>query len=139
MSGKIAILDGDAWFLSILELRLAQAGYDSILASQPGDIDALIAADPPDLLILDTWVEQRDDGWALLQRLWSCPRAAAMPVVICTSDLTALQHHTTLLRERHCTILPKPFAPDYLLATIQALGVKALPDGSPLSARLQAP
>jgi DNA-binding response OmpR family regulator len=121
MQRVIALFDGDWAWLDILDTVLTDEGYRTVLGNTGTDAYDLIQHSQPDLVILDTWLNTRDDGWALLQRIWSSSATASIPVVVCSSDRKSLPEDLPLLRERHYVVLEKPFALADLLAQITAL------------------
>src|SRR3712207_1990749 len=120
----IAVLDGDWACKDLLVEVLTAAGYHAVGWTVGTDAAALIQHSRPDLVILDTWLQERDDGWALLQWLWRTPGTATIPVLVCSSDPQALHGRLPLLAERGCAALAKPFALAELRAQLRTLLVR---------------
>ena len=63
----IAVVDGDWACQDLFGDVLTSAGHHPVLWDVRTDAFDLIARLRPDLVILDTWLRARDDGWQLLQ------------------------------------------------------------------------
>jgi two-component system phosphate regulon response regulator PhoB len=70
---------------------------------------AAVAADPPDLLLLDGRGLPGDSGWAFLERLKADPRTAPIPVVILTGEGWATEGHAARLAALDTVLVLKPF------------------------------
>ena len=119
--GVIAVLDGDWACQDLLLEVLTAAGYHVVGWTVGTDAAALIQQSRPDLVILDTWLQARDDGWVLLQGLWRTPGTATIPVLVCSPDPQGLHARLPLLAERGCAVLAKPFALAELHVQIRSL------------------
>ncbi len=115
----IAVLDGDWACLDVLDDVLTTAGYQTVLWEAGTDPDALIGLSRPDLVILDSWLQERGDGLQLLERLGHDPLTASIPVLICSSEGESLP--LRLSPDRRYAILAKPFELAGLLAAVAAL------------------
>ena len=82
----IAVLDGDWGCLDLLDDVLTDAGYQTVLWEAGTEADALIRRSQPDLVILDSWLQERGDGLQLLERLGHDPLTASIPALICSSE-----------------------------------------------------
>ena len=108
-AGVIAVLDGDWGCRALLDDVLTSLGYQTVLWQPEMDPFALIERCQPSLLILDTWLEVRHDGWALLQQLWRRPATAAIPVLVCTSDPRWQPEQFPGQGQARYMVLEKPF------------------------------
>ena len=119
----IAVLDNDPSFLSLMHDLLTEEGYAPLLWHVSARLDphALLRQVQPALVILDLWIEQRDDGWQLLKRLWGDAETTHIPAVILTGEPTTLPVRTELLHAMHCALVRKPFDLQDLLGTIAAM------------------
>jgi DNA-binding response OmpR family regulator len=107
----IAVLDNDPSFLSLMHELLTDAGYRT-LRCRPGDVvsaHALVKRVRPALVILDLWLEQRDDGWSFLTQMWDDSETAHIPALIVTGEKVSQPVHVEVLHARRCPILKKPF------------------------------
>ena len=116
----IAVLDNDPSFLSLMHELLTEEGYVPLLwdADAQPDPHALLRQVQPALVILDLWIERRDDGWELLKRLWADVETTHIPAVIVTGEPAVLPVRADLLRAMHCEVVRKPFDLHDLLTTI---------------------
>jgi len=73
-------------------------------------------------VILDTWLATRDAGWTLLQLLKLDPVTKDTPVLVCTSDVEALEMRARAL-ENHGTVsvLNKPYTREALIAAVEKI------------------
>ena len=115
----IAVLDGDWACQDLLAEVLIDAGYHPVLWDVRTDAYDLIERVRPDLVILDTWLQERDDGWKLLQRMWRTPATAAIPAIVCSSDPQVFHEEMPLAMEQCTAVLAKPFALTDLLVSIR--------------------
>jgi DNA-binding response OmpR family regulator len=119
----IAVLDTDPAILSLMHDLLTEEGYAPLLwhASAQPDPHALLRQVQPALVLLDFWIERRDDGWGLLNRLWADTETAHIPAVILTGEQDALPVRAEVLRAMHCAVVRKPFDLQELLDAIAAV------------------
>lgn len=82
--------------------------------------EAALLREPPDLILLDLRLEERDTGWTLLQTFRQAPALRAVPVIVCSADVAFLRANAERLRELGCAVLPKPFDLDTLLGLVAA-------------------
>ena len=106
----IAVLDNDPSFLSLMHDLLSEEGYAPLLwyVSAQFDPHALLRQVQPALVILDFWIERRDDGWELLKRLWSDAETTHIPAVIVTGETTVLPVRADLLHAMRCQVVRSP-------------------------------
>lgn len=135
----IAILDNDPAILSLIHALLTDEGFASLLRhpSEGADAQALLRQTQPNLVLLDLWLEERDDGWALLEQLWGDMDTALIPVIIVTGESVLSPEHADRLRAMRCPVVRKPFELQDLLTTVAtALGpsppTRAQSDGVPV-------
>ena len=119
--GVIAVLDGDWGCRALLDDVLTSMGYRTVLWEPEMDPFALLERCRPSLLILDSWLEVRHDGWALLQQLWRSPTLAAIPVLVCTSDPRWQAEPLPGQAQARYTVLEKPFELTALLESVVAM------------------
>lgn len=99
----IAVLDNDPFFLSLMHDLLTDEGYTPLLwhASEWARAHALLRRLRPHLVILDLWMEGRDDGWAFLKRLWGDAKTTHIPTVIVTGEPQSLPVQADVLHALH--------------------------------------
>ena len=83
---RIAVVNHDAVFLSLVRKILETEGYEAIICPEGTAAHEIISTGQPDLVLLDTWLEFRESGWTLLQTLRLDERTRDIPVVVATSD-----------------------------------------------------
>lgn len=121
----IAVLDDDPSFLSLMHDLLTDEGYRTLrwYAGEWTRAHALLKRLQPHLVILDLWMEERDDGWAFLKRLWGDAETTHIPTVIVTGEPESLPVQADVLHALHCQVVRKPFdLQDLLDAIAAALG-----------------
>lgn len=80
----------------------------------------LVQAYRPDLLILDfPPVLREEQGWQLLQKLKMCSDTQDIPILICTTNLRALENNQGWLASKNILAIPKPFTIDELLTAVE--------------------
>ena len=117
----IAVIDDDTPFREMIDEVLREEGYRMIGCATTSDAIALVARTRPDAVILDLWMETRDAGWQLLERLRRDPRTTCVPVLVCSGDVTSLTKNADWLRRGGYAVLEKPFDLTSLLDSIGAM------------------
>lgn len=85
MTGRtLLVVDDDPAIRLILVQNLKLEGYEVKEAIDGGEALDLIAAEPPDLIILDVMLPVLD-GFEVLERLRSKPATAELPVIMLTA------------------------------------------------------
>ncbi len=80
MEGKVLIVDDDPVFVTILEDRLAQAGYHVESTSNGREAMEMVRSVDPDIVLSDIMMPEMD-GYELQRRLRSDPETAAIPFI----------------------------------------------------------
>ena len=119
----IAVLDNDPSFLSLMHELLTDEGYRTLRwhASEWARAHAVLRRLQPHLVILDLWMEERDDGWAFLKRLWGDMETTHIPTVIVTGEPELLPVPIDVLHALHCQLVRRPFDLQDLLTAIEAV------------------
>jgi len=104
---RILVVDDEPCILDLLETTLTAAGGLVTTAVDGRSALAAVAADPPDLILLDIKMPGMD-GWQVLKHLATSPRTARIPVALETSaeDYASLDHAR---REGVAAFISKPF------------------------------
>jgi DNA-binding response OmpR family regulator len=119
---KIAVIDSDEAFLRFVERFLRLEGFDVYPRSAGHGAVADLRSQRPDLILLDTWIENREAGWSLLDGLFTNPTLRNVPVLITGSDTDELRvRGDVLVRHPRLETLRKPFAPEELLARVRSM------------------
>jgi len=117
----IAVVDHDTTYLRLIDTLLTTEGYRTLLMTAANTAHETIQRERPDLVILDTWLEDREAGWELLQKLQFSDDSEKLPILICSSDPDEIEKRAVSFNERHVGMLRKPYDPDTLLERIKGL------------------
>lgn len=118
-TGVVAVVDDCIPFTNLIREVLAHEGLRVIAFHDAARaFDALVALQP-DLIILDTWHNQPDAGWRLLQRLRLHPATIATPILVGSTNPTLLRARTAQFRQYQAESFEKPFELDDLLRKIR--------------------
>jgi CheY-like chemotaxis protein len=80
----------------------------------------LIKEEQPDVVILDTWIEDKESGWILLQTLLLDEATSNIPIVIATAEVTEYEERAASREDLHTIrMLRKPFLPDQLTKAVR--------------------
>ncbi|HEV3028189.1 MAG TPA: HD domain-containing phosphohydrolase [Planctomycetota bacterium] len=116
---RILIVDDEAANRGLVRRVLDPLGYEVVEACDGQEALAAIAADPPDLVLLDL-VMPRMDGYAVVQALKSDPETRLIPVVMLTSQ-DQLSEKVRAVEYGVDDYLYKPFHVVELTARVQSL------------------
>ena len=113
---KILLLDDDVDLLRLYRTYLQEHGFAPVTVSNPQAVDAALAQERPDLILLDVLMPQWD-GWSILQRLKADPHTSDIPVVVCS----VLPQPELALSLGAARVLQKPVSSAKLIETVQAV------------------
>ena len=119
VSARIAVVEDDDAIRALIADLLEGEGYRCLAAPSWESGADLLEGQQPDLLILDIVFDGRASGWKLLDQLSRNPHTAAIPVIVCTADASALVNQRAILRVRGIRCLAKPFDVQDLLTLIK--------------------
>ena len=125
---RISVINDNAEFLDLMSAILDEdAGYDvSLFKGEVVEISELASSDP-DLIIVDLLLGGAS-GWEIVTLSRSDERLAAVPIVVCSADVTALRDRgADLERIGNVHMLAKPFAIDEITELVERLIGRALP------------
>jgi len=114
---KILMVDDDVRMRELLQRYLGEQGFEVKTASDAGQMDALLAQEQPDLLVLDLMMPG-EDGLAICRRLRAT--GSDMPIIMLTARGDEIDRIVGLEMGAD-DYLPKPFNPRELLARINAV------------------
>ena len=113
---KILVADDESHILHVVSLKLRNAGFEVLTASDGQEALELAQAQRPDLLITDYHMPQLS-GLELCQKLKQDPATAGIPTIMLTARGYQLEPKDTN-QSGISRMLSKPFSPRQLLATV---------------------
>jgi two-component system, OmpR family, alkaline phosphatase synthesis response regulator PhoP len=120
---KILVADDESHILHVVSLKLRNAGFEVLTASDGMEALELAQTQRPDLLITDYHMPQLS-GLELCQKLKQDPATAGIPAIMLTARGYQLDPNDTaesgILR-----MLSKPFSPRHLLTTVNEVLLEA--------------
>jgi two-component system cell cycle response regulator DivK len=117
MSKRILVVEDQADNRQILRDLLGNAGYELMEAENGAQALSAVAAQRPDLILMDIQLPVMD-GYEATRRIKADPALNAIPIIVVTSY--ALSGDEGKAREAGCdAYVTKPYSPRQLLATIQ--------------------
>ena len=123
MVKRILVIDDEAWLREMVNMALAQKGYE-VLEAENGAAGIEIAQKSlPDLILCDVNMD-KVDGYLTLSSLRKEPSTASIPFILMTglADHAGMRHGMELGADDY---LPKPFTIDGLYAAVEARLKKA--------------
>jgi CheY-like chemotaxis protein len=115
---RILVVDDVPANVRLLEAVLAAQGYEVIAAGDGGEALEAVAAEQPDLVLLDVLMPVLD-GYEVCRRLRADPATAVLPVVMVTSSEG--QEKTRAIAAGADDFIPKPFDHEELLVRVRSL------------------
>lgn len=114
----IVLVEDDPSVQKMTVVRLEHEGFDVVVASDGEEALAVIAAQIPDLVLLDIQLPKLN-GFDVCARLRQDPQTATLPIIV----FTAFDVHQRMLAARSTELgiaewLRKPFRSDDLMACI---------------------
>ena len=117
MTADILIVDDEAAIRETVADILEDEGFRATRAADADEALAAVAAGPPDLVLLDIWLEgSRLDGIAVLDEMKS--REPELPVLVISGHGT-IETAVAAIRKGAYDFLEKPFKADRLLLAIE--------------------
>src|SRR5258706_11410032 len=115
---KILIVEDEPFNIAILEQELGALDYTTVSAANGQEALAQVAAESPDLVLLDIMMPIMD-GFAVLARLKADPATRDIPVIVISAnnDMPSVVKGIKRGAEDY---LPKPFDPVLLQARISS-------------------
>ncbi len=120
---RILVVDDEPRILNFLKVKLESSGYRALTATSGREALELAASEQPDLVVLDVMMPGLD-GFETLRQL----RAGSSVPVIILSAREASDDKVKGLKLGADDYLAKPFSPDELVARIESVRRRLLPD-----------
>ena len=114
MSKKILVIDDDPSLQRVLRAALVEANYEPLIAGDATQGEEVLAAERPDLVLLDLNLPDQD-GLATL-KLWK-ERGETVPVIVITAQNT-VENAIQAMQYGAYDYVTKPFDLDELYATL---------------------
>lgn len=135
MSANVLVVDDQKDLLDLLDMALSQEGYIVRTATSGTEALAMVAADKPDLILLDIILGDIS-GIKITTKLKNDIETSRIPIIL----LTAKDTETDIivgLSVGADDYITKPFSTKVLLARMEALLRRAYPDNTEVSEILQ--
>lgn len=119
MTKRIFVVDDDKEIREIVTFVLSQTGFEVVVAGNGRQLQHLLAAQLPDLIILDVMMPG-ENGYQIFNALRSDPQTQHIPVIIMTAHAEHIYERISvdLGAAEHIT---KPFHPIELAERVKAL------------------
>ncbi|MFD0751891.1 PleD family two-component system response regulator [Mucilaginibacter calamicampi] len=114
--GTILLIDDDPDILSGITIILQEAGY---VVRQGHDVTAVfeIEKDPPDLLLIDNWLEGKT-GRDICYQLKTGPKTQHIPVILISATRNLAETAASCLADDY---IDKPFEIEELLSKVELI------------------
>jgi two-component system alkaline phosphatase synthesis response regulator PhoP len=119
MAKKILAVDDEKHIVRLIQVNLERAGYEVITANDGKEALDMVAAEQPDLVVLDVMMPVMD-GFETLRNLKANPATREIPVIM----LTAKAQDADVFRGWQSGVdcyLTKPFNPMELLSFVKRI------------------
>ncbi|HMV34199.1 MAG: response regulator [Gemmatimonadales bacterium] len=114
---KVMIVDDSFSEIQVMESVLKGAGFQVVAISDPGEAEARVATEQPDVLLLDVVMPKRN-GYEVLRSLRRQDQTKGVPVVMVTSKNQETDRAWGM-RQGANEYVAKPFTPDQLLGAVR--------------------
>jgi DNA-binding response OmpR family regulator len=135
---SVAVLDDDVRFIRMVErvLNMEDIGVQPITTIDLDEAERVVAETGCFAALVDIMMYDNASGFDLVERLRRNPATQAMPLIITSGAKRELARRVDFLREHHCAVLLKPFAPEQLVAQVRAAAVPVVEDGTQEATRV---
>jgi CheY-like chemotaxis protein len=118
-SKKILVADDESHILNVVSLKLSNAGYVVVTASDGQEAFEMATAQRPDLIITDYHMPLLS-GLELCQKLRQSDATAGIPTILLTARGYGLEP-ADMEQNGISRLVSKPFSPRQLLATVNEM------------------
>jgi CheY-like chemotaxis protein len=132
MTARVLVLDEDPVLSDLYRTILEDEGYETIVVSTLPEVDTVIRLQP-DLILMDYFHGSTPQGWIFLIQLKTFVETEHIPVLLCTSDVVAVNAHVQDLAMFNVNVVYKPFdLNDFLAAVCYSLPPEQVRYAAPL-------
>ena len=117
---RIAVIDDDQSHIELLEIFLAEEGYEVVAHDDLHEAHAFIKQARVALVLLDLMQGHRAIGLDVVRELKQYSQTRDLPIIILSADAHTLREHAAELRMHGVNMLEKPYSVDELLALIHS-------------------
>ena len=115
---RIAIINDDDVYMELMKGLLEDEGYKATIWDRRENAYYTIKRERPDVIIIDIRLQNREDGWKILEQVRLDPMTTNIPAIVCSADTQFLRWKRRQLQELDCAVLEKPFRLTDLLRTM---------------------
>ena len=116
---RVLVVDDSPMLREMISGLLDKTGLTISVAQDGQEAKALIAADPPDLVVLDV-VMPNMNGYELCRWIKNTPGTEHVRVILCSSKSEEFDRYWGMKQGADAYVI-KPFRPGELLATVKKL------------------
>jgi DNA-binding response OmpR family regulator len=116
---RILVADDESHILNVVSLKLSNAGYTVVTASDGQEAFDMATAERPDLIITDYHMPLLS-GLELCQKLRQAAETAGIPTIMLTARGYGLEP-ADMEQNGISRLVSKPFSPRQLLATVNEM------------------
>lgn len=84
MAHRVLVVDDEPSIAGLAKVKLTNGGFEVATAFSGAEALALVASDPPDVIVLDVMMPEMD-GWEVASRLKSDPETEHIPILMLTA------------------------------------------------------
>jgi len=118
---RIAIINDDDVYMELMKGLLEDAGYKATIWDRRENAYYTIKRERPDVIIIDIRLQNREDGWKILEQVRLDPMTTNIPAIVCSADTQFLRWKRRQLQELDCAVLEKPFRLADLLRAVRTM------------------
>lgn len=118
---RIAIINDDDVYMELMKGLLEDEGYKATIWDRRENAYYTIKRERPDLIIIDIRLQNREDGWKILEQVRLDPMTTHIPAIVCSADTQFLRWKRRQLQELDCAVLEKPFRLADLLRAVRTV------------------
>ncbi len=126
MAKLIMVVNDTQEILDMFRELLTSEGYAvSLHAYGKREVDEVRRLNPT--LVISDWppLDREQYGWQFVQMLKMAPDTAHIPIVVCTTNLRAIQDNQAWMASKGIRVVAKPFEIGELLQAVESLIGKA--------------